>query len=68
MCFIDKRKMNWIRKEDRVPGPGSASRSVRVRGHRPPQDACSTFHIELGLVSLFIGWVSPINMWLWEKP
>ena len=21
MCFIDKRKMNWIRKDDRIPDP-----------------------------------------------
>ena len=31
-------------------------------------DACSIFHLEKGPFSIFIGKVSHINMWLWEKP
>ena len=40
MCFIDKRKRNWIQKEDRVPdrvqppgrvGSGTATQTVTFR-------------------------------------
>ena len=40
MCFNDKRKRNWIRKEDHVPDsvrPLGRVRSGRVRGQKPSQ-------------------------------
>ena len=34
MCFTDKRKMNWIRKEDCAPNPVRPSGRVRYGGAR----------------------------------
>ena len=38
MCFIDKKKMNWIRKEDRVSDPIRPSGQVGLgTGSEPSQ-------------------------------
>ena len=62
MCFTDKRKRNWIRKEDCIPDlvlPSGRVGSGWVRGHEPSH---SLFELDPRMIqeSILLRVMSPL--------